>query len=174
MIDFIDFYIKNINEPKFNDTLIVEDDIINVIIQKYKLIIFTNKGDVLGDPNFGADIELLLFSIIDPQYICQAETSISHYLNDYKLSGYSIKEVEQTELIIINQKFISQIKEHYRLIQNSYIGHYKELNDKIVNLEKSKTKVKEVEEGTEFGMMIESKTEIVEGDIIESFNITQK
>jgi len=35
-------------------------------------------------------------------------------------------------------------------------------------------KVKEVEEGTEFGMMIESKTEIVEGDVIESFNVTQK
>ena len=45
---------------------------------------------------------------------------------------------------------------------------------RIVNLEKSKIKVKEVEEGAEFGMMVESKTEIVEGDIIESFNITQK
>ncbi len=45
---------------------------------------------------------------------------------------------------------------------------------KIVNLEKSKTKVKEVEEGVEFGMMLESKIEIVEGDMIESFNITQK
>lgn len=45
---------------------------------------------------------------------------------------------------------------------------------KIVNLEKNKTKVKEVEEGAEFGMMIESKIEIADGDIIESFNITQK
>ena len=45
---------------------------------------------------------------------------------------------------------------------------------KIVNLEKNKTKTSEVEEGTEFGMMIESKTEIVAGDIIESFSITQK
>ncbi len=45
---------------------------------------------------------------------------------------------------------------------------------KIVNLEKNKTKVKEVEEGAEFGMMLESKIEVVEGDIIESFNITQK
>jgi len=45
---------------------------------------------------------------------------------------------------------------------------------RIVNLEKGKIKVKEVEEGSEFGMMIESKTEIVERDIIESFNITQK
>lgn len=45
---------------------------------------------------------------------------------------------------------------------------------KIVNLEKSKMKVNDVEEGSEFGMMIESKTEIVGGDTIESFNITQK
>ncbi|MEK7088794.1 MAG: translation initiation factor IF-2 [Patescibacteria group bacterium] len=45
---------------------------------------------------------------------------------------------------------------------------------RIVNLEKGKIKVREVEEGVEFGTMIESKTEIVEGDIIESFNITQK
>ncbi len=45
---------------------------------------------------------------------------------------------------------------------------------KIVNLEKSKVKVSEVEEGTEFGMMIESKIEIAMGDSIESFAVTQK
>lgn len=45
---------------------------------------------------------------------------------------------------------------------------------KIVNLEKNKTKVNVIEEGSEFGMMIESKIEVVAGDIIESFSITQK
>ncbi|MBI3888803.1 translation initiation factor IF-2 [Candidatus Nomurabacteria bacterium] len=45
---------------------------------------------------------------------------------------------------------------------------------KIVNLEKSKTKVSSVEEGTEFGMMLESKVEVVAGDVLESFAITQK
>ena len=45
---------------------------------------------------------------------------------------------------------------------------------KIVNLEKGKVKVKEIEEGAEFGMMIESKIEIAPGDIIESFAITHK
>ncbi|MEK7113851.1 MAG: hypothetical protein AAB873_03435, partial [Patescibacteria group bacterium] len=45
---------------------------------------------------------------------------------------------------------------------------------KILNLEKGKAKVKEVEEGAEFGMLLESKIEVVEGDIIESFNITQR
>jgi translation initiation factor IF-2 len=45
---------------------------------------------------------------------------------------------------------------------------------KIVNLEKSKIKTNEVGVGTEFGMMLESKIEIVAGDIIETFSITQK
>lgn len=45
---------------------------------------------------------------------------------------------------------------------------------KIVNLEKNKTKTSTVEKDTEFGMMIESKIEIVAGDILESFSITQK
>ncbi len=45
---------------------------------------------------------------------------------------------------------------------------------KIVNLEKNKVKTSTVEEGVEFGMMIESKIEIVAGDIIESFTTVQK
>lgn len=45
---------------------------------------------------------------------------------------------------------------------------------KIVNLEKGKTKTSTVEEGLEFGMMIESKIEIVAGDTIESFNMVQR
>ena len=45
---------------------------------------------------------------------------------------------------------------------------------KIVNLEKSKVKTNEVAEGSEFGMMIESKIEIAAGDVLESFLKTQK
>ncbi len=45
---------------------------------------------------------------------------------------------------------------------------------KLVNLEKAKNKTSTVEEGSEFGMMLESKLEIVAGDIIESFSVIQK
>jgi hypothetical protein len=84
---------------------------------------------------FNIEIQLVIFSIIDPQYISEAETSISHYFKENKLNGYKIKDIEQTELVIINKDNMNQIKEHYRLIQNSYIGHYKELYDKIHKLE---------------------------------------
>ncbi len=45
---------------------------------------------------------------------------------------------------------------------------------KIVNLEKSKDKTSTVDEGSEFGMMLESKIEVVGGDTIEAFAITQQ
>lgn len=45
---------------------------------------------------------------------------------------------------------------------------------KIVNLEKTKVKTSTVEEGSEFGMMLESKIEVAAGDIIELFSIAQK
>lgn len=45
---------------------------------------------------------------------------------------------------------------------------------KIVNLEKTKVKTSVVEEGLEFGMMVESKIEIASGDVLESFFVAQK
>ncbi len=45
---------------------------------------------------------------------------------------------------------------------------------KIINLEKDKAKTSVVEEGREFGMMIESKVEIAQNDIIETFKIVEK
>jgi len=45
---------------------------------------------------------------------------------------------------------------------------------KIVNLEKNKVKSSEVMEGSECGMMVESKIEIVEGDVLELFSVTKK
>ncbi len=40
------------------------------------------------------------------------------------------------ELVVITKKDISQIKQHYSMIQYSYIGRYKEMHTKIFQLEK--------------------------------------
>ena len=58
--DFSDFYIKYPGHPNYNDTELIEDEIVRVIVQKYEMILFTNKGEVLGDPNFGGDLNRLL------------------------------------------------------------------------------------------------------------------
>jgi hypothetical protein len=57
---FIDFYIGYPGHPRYRTPDIIEDDVVRVIVQKYEVILFTNKGELLGDPNFGADLTILL------------------------------------------------------------------------------------------------------------------
>ncbi len=80
---------------------------------------------------YGTDISLLCYSIIDPQYIFDAETNIRGYFRSNKISPD-----DKTELITINKNNLGQIKQHYKMMQNSYIGRYEEMNKKITELEK--------------------------------------
>ena len=49
---------------------LIEDDILSVILQKYEMVLFTNKGEVLGDPNFGANLlELLHQTKVSDTYV---------------------------------------------------------------------------------------------------------
>ena len=81
--------------------------------------------------DFNTNIELLCFSIIESKYIFDAETNITQYFKSNIIEYNNTKE-----LIIINKKDISQIKQHYKMIQNSYIGRYEEMQNKIIQLEK--------------------------------------
>jgi hypothetical protein len=80
---------------------------------------------------FGVKIELLCFSIIEAQHIFSAEKNITQYLK-CNLVEYN----KMRELVIINQKDLSQIKEYYTMVQTNYIGRYEEMYKQIVALEK--------------------------------------
>jgi hypothetical protein len=58
---FIDFYIGYKGHPRFTDKKIIEDDLIRIIVQKYEMIVFTDKGEVLGDSEFGGDLPRTLY-----------------------------------------------------------------------------------------------------------------
>ena len=58
--DFTDFYIRYPGHPLFNDSSLIQDDLVLVIVQKVEMILFSNKGELLGEPEFGGDLELLL------------------------------------------------------------------------------------------------------------------
>jgi hypothetical protein len=58
--NFIDFYICYPGHPMFKLSEVIEDDVVRVIVQKYEMIIFTNKGELFGDLNFGGDLTKLL------------------------------------------------------------------------------------------------------------------
>jgi hypothetical protein len=123
------FLIGNVNElleGKYN-----KDDLLCKYGCTDDLIRRTNEHDKSFMKEFNINVELLCFSIIEQQFKFNAETNISTYFNSNKIKYENYKE-----LIIINKKDLHSIKEHYKLIQNSYIGCFKELNDKIIELEK--------------------------------------
>ena len=59
--DVKDFIIRYPGHPKYVSDKIIEDDDIEVIVQKLEMILYTNKGDVLGDENMGANLEYYLW-----------------------------------------------------------------------------------------------------------------
>lgn len=87
--NFIDFYIGYPGHPNFRNLELIEDDVIRVIIQKYEMVIFTNKGELLGDPNFGANLVALLH---ETRLSAEAvEADIKAQISDY------IPEIEGIE-----------------------------------------------------------------------------
>jgi hypothetical protein len=56
-----ELYIINQLEPGYEPNKIDERDSVKTLLQKIKMILFTRKGDILGDPNFGLSLEDLLF-----------------------------------------------------------------------------------------------------------------
>ena len=105
---------------------------------------------------FNVDIDLLIFSIIDKEFLFKAETLISKYFENDKIKLDNDKSIileatgiNSKELIIINKNDIKTIKDQYALIQTSYIGSYAELkreNDELkieIKDEKNKNLIKD-------------------------------
>jgi phage baseplate assembly protein W len=60
--DIKDLNIRGKNHPKYSSTRVIEDRTIEFVVQKLENMLFTNKGDVLGDPEFGANLEYYLWT----------------------------------------------------------------------------------------------------------------
>ena len=92
---FIDFYIGYPGHPRFRSPELIEDDVVRVIIQKYEMIVFTNKGDLLGDPNFGGDLPALLHETrLSAESIeGDIKAQIADYIPELELEGidYNLK-----------------------------------------------------------------------------------
>ena len=107
---FIDFYIGYPGHPRFKNLELIEDDIVRVIIQKYEMVIFTNKGELLGDPNFGAGLtELLHETRISAESVeADIRAQIADYIPelegiDYDLSIEFIEDPENfQEVMLVN------------------------------------------------------------------------
>jgi len=81
ILDFKDLYIKYPGHPRFNSNMIVEDDVVEVIVQKLEMALFTNKGDLYGEPDFGSNLEYFLWETKVP--VSDIRNLITDQINTY-------------------------------------------------------------------------------------------
>jgi hypothetical protein len=114
--NFIDFYIGYPGHPRFKDTSLIEDDVIQVIVQKYEMILFTNKGEVFGEPDFGANLEELLYETrLSSEYIeGDIKMQIQTYIEEIKYIDYTLKVTfyEDPERFQEYMEVLFQIKDY--------------------------------------------------------------
>jgi len=80
----------------------------------------------------GTNLELVLFGYIDPQYISEAETKLSHC---FKALNLVVEHETYEELAVIPKEHMKYIKEQFELISNMYLGHVKDLITQLKNKE---------------------------------------
>ena len=89
--DVKDLVIRYPGHPKYEPGRIVEDDEVEVIVQKLEMILFTNKGEVLGDIDIGANLEYYLWQtrITTGNLKNKIEEQISIYIPELRTLGYT-------------------------------------------------------------------------------------
>jgi hypothetical protein len=111
--DFTDFYILYQGHPKYTTNEIVEDEVVSVIIQKLEMVLFTIKGDVLGQPDLGANLlELLYETKVSDTFVKRVvQEQISLFIPELEQSTYTINVVfaqdpaNFQDIMFINIKF---------------------------------------------------------------------
>jgi hypothetical protein len=91
--DHKDFYIRNKNHPLYEENKVIEDELINVIVQKLEMLIYSNNGDLYGEPLYGSDLEYYLWMTTVPASDIQKKLNkkISVYIPELLDIGYDLK-----------------------------------------------------------------------------------
>lgn len=74
-----EIYCKIQADPTYQDDVLEHQDLYEAALSKIRMILLTNKGDVLGDPDFG--------------------TSLEDYVFETKISGEDIKKIILQQIV---------------------------------------------------------------------------
>ncbi len=58
-----EIYNRDPNDPSYNPYQVETTDPIEICVGQLKMLLLTNKGEVLGDPKFGLNLEDLIFNL---------------------------------------------------------------------------------------------------------------
>ena len=59
----MDFYVKTLGDPNYDRAKVHTESELAQLIGQIETTLFTNRGDVLGEPNFGCNLEDLVYSL---------------------------------------------------------------------------------------------------------------
>lgn len=80
-----EIYSRDIDAPKYNDDIIEVTDGLSQLILKIENVLFTRKGDVLGAPNMGCNLDDLIFSLVLNESVIAQR--INTQIQSYCLNG---------------------------------------------------------------------------------------
>lgn len=90
--DVKDINLRYQGHPKYVSSKLEEDLPIEVITQKLEMILYTNKGEVLSDPDLGVNLEYYLWSTSVPMDFIKMEiaSQVAKYIPELVSMGYSL------------------------------------------------------------------------------------
>jgi len=90
--DISDIYIKGKFDPNFDDFRVENVTYIDAVVAKIYMILMTNKGDVMGSPDFGADIPKYLWKTKFPASTIQANIAdqFARFIPELNVGDYNI------------------------------------------------------------------------------------
>ena len=92
MANLRDFYTRTMEDPKYLGDRVEISDELESAVQQVKMTLFTKKGEVLGEPDFGIELDSYLFEYsIDPSRLSQDATSqINKYVAESRKRQISV------------------------------------------------------------------------------------
>lgn len=77
----MEFYVKNIGDPKYQSDKLQQDNEISMLLSQIETVLFTRRGDVLGKPEFGTNLEDYVYELQYNNY--QIKNIVSKQISSY-------------------------------------------------------------------------------------------
>jgi phage baseplate assembly protein W len=92
MASLRDFYMRSTGDPKYREDRVEVSDDLEETIQQINMTLFTNKGEVLGEPDFGLSIDSYLFEFeLEPARLGQeANEQINRYVGEARKRSITV------------------------------------------------------------------------------------
>jgi hypothetical protein len=72
-----EIYNRDPDDPSYNPYQLETTDPVEICIGQIKMLLLTNKGEVMGDPQFGLNLEDLIFTLQVSEYSLKKELDLN-------------------------------------------------------------------------------------------------